>query len=79
VTSTSKSPELAIQFIEFLASPEGQEMLTSETKEFPIVAGVPLPEGLEQLPEFKQSDYPLSELGAYQPEAQSIFDRAGWN
>lgn len=79
VTSTSKSPELAIRFIEFLASPEGQEMLTTETKEFPIVAGVPLPAGLEKLPEFKQSDYPLSELGAYQPEAQSIFDRAGWN
>ncbi len=79
VTSTSKSPELAVKFIEFLVSPAGQEMLTSETKEFPVVAGVPFPKGLEQLPEFKQSDFPLSELGGYQPEAQAIFDRAGWN
>jgi iron(III) transport system substrate-binding protein len=54
-------------------------MLTSETKEFPIVAGVEYPEGLELLPGFKQSDFPLSELGANQAEAQAIFDRAGWN
>ncbi len=79
VSSTSKSPELAVQFIEFLASPEGQVMLTSETKDFPVVAGVAYPEGLELLPGFKQSDFPLSELGANQAEAQAIFDRAGWN
>lgn len=79
VTSTSKSPELAVQFIEFLASPEGQAMLTAETKDYPVVAGVDYPEGLELLPGFKQSDFPLSELGANQAEAQAIFDRAGWN
>ena len=79
VASTSKSPELAVQFIEFLASEEGQVLLTSETKEFPIVAGVPAPEGLELLTEFKPSDFPLSDLGANQAEAQAIFDRAGWN
>ena len=79
VAATSKSPDKAVAFIEFLASPEGQKMLTSETKEFPIVAGVEYPEGLELLPGFKQSDFPLSELGANQAEAQAIFDRAGWN
>ncbi len=79
VASTSTSPELAVQFIEFLTTPEGQALLTSETKEFPIVASAPLPEGLELLPGFKQSDYPLSELGTRQGEAQAIFDRAGWN
>ncbi len=79
VASTSKSPELAVQFIEFLATPEGQALLTSETKEFPVVAGVAYPEGLELLPDFQQSDFPLSDLGANQAEAQAIFDRAGWN
>jgi iron(III) transport system substrate-binding protein len=79
VSSTSKAPERALQFIEFLATPEGQTLLTSETKEYPIVAGAPIPEGLELLPSFKQSDYPLTELGTNQAEAQAIFDRAGWN
>ncbi|MFN7169294.1 MAG: extracellular solute-binding protein, partial [Pannonibacter sp.] len=72
VASTSKSPELAVEFIEFLTTPEGQALLTSETKEFPIVASAPTPEGLELLPGFKQSDYPLSELGTRQAEAQAI-------
>lgn len=79
VTSSSKNPEAAVKFIEFLATPEGQALLTSETKEFPIVAGAAIPEGLEALPEFKQSDFPLDQLGVHQPEAQAIFDRAGWN
>lgn len=79
VAAHSASPDLAIRFIEFLATPKGQEMLTSETKEFPIVAGAPMPEGLEQLPGFKESDFPLSQLGTHQAEAQAIFDRAGWN
>lgn len=79
VSATSKSPDLAVRFIEFLATPEGQALLTAETKEYPIVMGTPNPEGLEQLPDFKSSDYPLSDLGQNQAEAQAIFDRAGWN
>ncbi len=79
VSATSKSPETALRFIEFLASPQGQALLTAETKEYPIVAGVPLPAGLEALPAFRESDFPLAKLGSYQAEAQAIFDRAGWN
>ncbi|MGA1341863.1 MAG: extracellular solute-binding protein, partial [Hyphomonas sp.] len=79
VAANSRSPEAALKFIEFLASPEGQALLTSETKEFPVVEGVAYPAGLEMLPGFKASDYPLTELGAHQAEAQAIFDRAGWN
>ena len=79
VAANSKSPEAAVKFIEFLATPEGQALLTTETKEFPIVAGVDYPEGLDLLPGFKASDYPLTELGTNQAEAQAIFDRAGWN
>ncbi|MBK8200522.1 MAG: extracellular solute-binding protein [Acidobacteria bacterium] len=79
VAATSKSPERAIRFIEFLVSPEGQTLLTAESKEYPVVAGVALPEGLDLLPNFKQGDFPLSDIGANQQEAQAIFDRAGWN
>lgn len=79
VAANSRSPEAAVKFIEFLASPEGQALLTSETKEFPVVEGVAYPAGLEMLPGFKTSDYPLTELGTHQAEAQAIFDRAGWN
>lgn len=71
--------ENAVKLIEWLATPKGQAMLVSETKEFPIVEGVALPEGLESLPAFKESNMPLSVFGERQSEAQKIYDRAGWN
>ena len=79
VASTADAPDLALRFIEFLATPEGQGLLTSGTSEYPVVAGAPMPEGLELLANFKQSDFPLSDLGANLAEAQAIYDRAGWN
>ena len=79
VTAAAPNPDLALQFLEFLVSEEGQVLLTAETREFPVVAGVPLPAGADQLPDFTTSDYALSDLGANQAEAQAIFDRAGWN
>ena len=79
VAANAPSRDLAIQFIEYLATPHGQELLSTETKDFPVVAGATTPAGLEQVSGFKESDFPLSELGSHQPEAQAIFDRAGWN
>ncbi|MEO0465076.1 MAG: extracellular solute-binding protein [Pseudomonadota bacterium] len=78
VAANAPNPEGAVAFIEFLASPEGQALLVSDTKEFPVVAGVPLPAGLDGLPEIIESDLDLSTLGNNQVEAQQIFDRAGW-
>lgn len=68
----------AVAFIEFLASPEGQAMLVEDTKEFPVIDGVPLPAGLDALPDISESDLDLSVLGNNQIEAQQIYDRAGW-
>ncbi|MBU2082870.1 MAG: extracellular solute-binding protein [Alphaproteobacteria bacterium] len=79
VAAHAPNKDNAVRFIEWLVTPEGQKMLTEETKEFPMIAGVPLPEGLEALPEFKQSEFALEQLGVHQSEAQEIYDRAGWN
>jgi iron(III) transport system substrate-binding protein len=79
VAAHAPNRDNAVRFIEWLATPEGQTLLTSETKEFPMLAGVPLPDGLDALPDFKQSDFPLDQLGVNQAEAQEIYDRAGWN
>ncbi len=79
VASTAPNPDNAVKFIEWLATTPGQEMLTAETKEFPVVAGAARPEGLDLLPGFKESDFSLTGLGPLQGEAQAIFDRAGWN
>tara|TARA_R110000744_G_scaffold34704_1_gene80680 strand:- start:57 stop:1118 length:1062 start_codon:yes stop_codon:yes gene_type:complete len=79
VAAHAPNKDNAIRFIEWLTTPEGQGLLTSETKEFPMIVGVSLPEGLDTLPDFKQSQFPLQQLGENQAEAQEIYDRAGWN
>lgn len=78
VAANAPNKDGAIAFLEFLASPEGQVLLITETKEFPIREGVALPEGLEQLPDFTTSTIPLNKFGENQATAQAIYDRAGW-
>ena len=75
----SPNRDAAIAFLEFLVTPEGQSLLVTETKEFPMVEGVRLPQGLEVLPEFVESSLALTKMGENQAEAQTIYDRAGWN
>lgn len=79
VAAHAPNKAAAIAFIEFLTTLEGQRLLTMETKEIPLIEGAPAPEGLEDLPDFIESDLPLAVLGARQSEAQSIFLNAGWD
>lgn len=78
VAANAKNTDNAIAFIEYLASPDGQALLITETKEFPIVEGVPRPAGLDTLPVFETSTVPLTKFGENQAAAQAIYDRAGW-
>ncbi len=78
VAANAPNRDAAIAFLEFLASERGQELLTGPTKEFPMVDGVPLPDGLESLPEFIASDVPMLKLGENQSLAQQLYDKAGW-
>ena len=69
----------AIAFLEFLLSPEGQSMLISETKEFPISDSVQPPAPLGGFPEFRASAIALTHFGENQRQAQINYDKAGWN
>jgi len=77
VAANAPNPEAATAFLEFLTTAQGQAMLVAETKEYPIVDGVALPEGLTPAPEAVASTN-LSRLGENQVDAQMIYDRAGW-
>lgn len=79
MAANAPDPEAAQAFLEFLVTRNGQELLVSETKEFPMVAGVPLPDGLDELPDFIESAVALNKLGENQATAQTLYDRAGWN
>ena len=75
----SQNADLALQFIEFLLTPEGQALLVDETKEIPVIEETERPAGLERIPAFEESDMRLSAFGENQAAAQRIYDGAGWN
>lgn len=79
VGAQSRNPDLALQFIEFAASDEGQRLFPELTNEYPAVPSVSYDnELLESLGEFKADPLSGSAIGANQELAQRVFDRAGW-
>ena len=72
-------PESAIAFLEYLASPEAQAHFSEGNNEYPVVSGVPVNSALASLGEFKADQANIALFGEYQPTAQMIFDRVGWN
>jgi len=62
ILSTSENEEAALQLVEFLLSAEAQEYFASETKEFPLVAGVEPDADLPSLDEIGTPEIDLSDL-----------------
>lgn len=78
VAASAKDTDLASEFILFLLSDEGQQMLTTETKELPLSDTATLPEGADLIPTYTPSETPLDTFGENQAEAQRLYDLAGW-
>jgi len=69
----------ALQFLEFLASPEAQTRFARGNNEYPVVPGAALDNpALERLGEFKADPLDATLYGVHQAEAQRALDRAGW-
>ncbi|HEX7003955.1 MAG TPA: Fe(3+) ABC transporter substrate-binding protein [Trueperaceae bacterium] len=78
VVATAPHPENAVRFIEYLTSPEAQEIFAQGNNEFPVVDGVPASEVAESFGEFVADDVNIALLGENNPEAVMLMDRAGW-
>ncbi|MBE9181721.1 Fe(3+) ABC transporter substrate-binding protein [Oculatella sp. LEGE 06141] len=70
--------ENAIAFLEYLVSPDAQEIFAKGSLEFPVVEGVDVDPVIESLGDFKADTLNVSEYGQNNPEAVQIADRAGW-
>ena len=79
VAATADDVALAEEFITFLLTETGQTYLTMDTKELPLMDSSPMPDGVENVPDFVASDTALNVYGENQAEAQRLFDLAGWN
>lgn len=78
VLATAPNRDNAIRFIEFLATPEAQEVFAQASHEFPVVEGVTVSETVARLGEFQADDLNVTAYGENSAEAVRIMDRAGW-
>ncbi len=78
VVKTAPHPEAAVEFIEYLASPEAQTIFAAGNYEYPAVEGVEVNETLAQYGEFKNDSLSAAEFGSKNADALRLMDRAGW-
>ena len=76
---TAPHPQAALAFLEYLASDDAQRYFTSGSDEYPVVPGLEVESvALKQLGPFKADPVNVAVYGTRQPEAQIVYDLAGW-
>ncbi|MGR3761545.1 Fe(3+) ABC transporter substrate-binding protein [Roseobacteraceae bacterium NS-SX3] len=78
VAAHAPNKDNAVKFLEYLASEQAQQYFSAGNDEYPAVPGVALAPSIAALGHFKPDDVNLSEVAANIPEAQKIFNEAGW-
>lgn len=63
ILNSTDQPEAARRFVEFLLSQEAQQYFAQETKEYPMIAGIPMPEGVPALESLDPPAIDQSDLG----------------
>lgn len=75
---SAKNRDNAIKFMEFMTSPEAQEIFASANNEYPIVEGIAENTIVHGLGSFKADSVNLSAIGQNSQAAIAIMDRGGW-
>ena len=78
VVKHSKHPENARKYLEFLVSPEAQQLLVKGTHEYPVSMDLTLNPHHAEWGEFKIDTTTFPMMGRDQPKAVRLFDAAGW-
>lgn len=78
MAANSPNRENAIQFIEYLASPEAQQLYAIGNNEFSILDDLQLPEVLARFGDYESDAVNVTSYGENNPAAIRLMDRAGW-
>lgn len=78
VVTGAENKESAIAFLEFLVSPEAQQVFANSNNEYPVVEGVAMEPIVAELGEFKVDEVNVSAYGRNNPEVVKLVDRVGW-
>jgi iron(III) transport system substrate-binding protein len=75
---TSPNRESAVRFLEYLTTPEAQQILALGNMEYPVVEGVPLHPALVAMGTFRGEAIQAAQSASNAAEALRIMQRAGW-
>ena len=79
VLKSAPHREEAVKFLEYLAGNDAQRYFADGNNEYPAVKSAAIDNpALAALGSFKPDMLNVSALGRNQPEAQKLYDRAGW-
>ncbi|MGF1570883.1 MAG: Fe(3+) ABC transporter substrate-binding protein [Nodosilinea sp.] len=78
VVKTAPNQAAAVQFLEYLVSPEAQQIFAEGNNEYPVVEGVAVNSVVAGFGDFKEDTLNAAVFGENNPEALLITDRAGW-
>jgi iron(III) transport system substrate-binding protein len=78
VVEGAPHPQNAVEFIEFLATPEAQEIFANNNNEYPVIAELEPNPTVTSLGEFETSSLDISAYGENNADAVVIMDRGGW-
>ncbi len=78
VVTGADNRENAIAFLEFLVSPEAQEVFAKSNNEYPVVEGITTDPIVAELGNFKVDEVNVSAYGRNNPEVIKLVDRVGW-
>jgi len=79
VVKTAPNKEGAQKFLEYLVSPEAQQIFAKGNYEYPVVNGVPLDQFVKSFGELKGDEKTSAAVfGKNNAQALQIMDRAGW-
>ncbi|MBB4121398.1 Fe(3+) ABC transporter substrate-binding protein [Martelella radicis] len=72
-------PENALKLMEFLASPEAQEIYAEQVFEYPVMPGAEASEIVQSFGEIHPDDLSLTEIADHRREASELVDKTGFN
>ena len=78
VTRHAPNRQQAIALLEFLGSPQAQELYAKANFEYPVNKQAPLSGFLQQLGKFKQDRLHIERVAAFRAQAVRLMDQAGW-
>ncbi|BAW97000.1 iron transport protein [[Synechococcus] sp. NIES-970] len=76
--ANAPNPEAAREFLEFMVTPEAQEIFANNNNEYPVVASVAPNATVAEFGEWTASTLPLESFGEQNAAAVMLMDRVGW-